>query len=156
MSAYPLVRDTGRGIVIHNGAVLIMERWRDGLHYFSIPGGGIEVGEMPEQTAVREIREETSCRVAVDRPVYEFYIGLSKHTFFLCDYIDGEPMLAPDSEEAYVTRLGKNRFKPRWLALEELSRIDCNRWEPVRLQLVHDLQHGFPKTLRRVEQSVLP
>lgn len=150
MSAKPLVRPTGRGVVIHDGAILMMERWRDGLHYFSIPGGGIETGETAEQTAIRELREETSCEVRIVRPIYEFYIGLSRHAFFLCDYVSGVPMLADDSEEAADTAAGKNRFKPGWLPLTELAHINCNRWDPVRLQLIHDIEHGFPKTLRRV------
>lgn len=137
-------RNTARGLVIHEGRILLIERWRDGLYYFSIPGGGIEAGEKPENTVRREIYEETSLDVAVERKVYEMPAldGAVNH-IFLCRYLSGEPALRPDSEEALSNSLGKNRFKPVWVPVDRLTGLPFEHWSPIRDQLVVDLNTGF-------------
>jgi len=140
-------RHSARGIIIHDDQLLVMERWRDGLHYFSIPGGGIEPGETSEQTVVRELAEETGCVV---RPVREIYLltlqdGSESH-IFLCDYVSGTPHLPVDSPEAQEP--ASNRFEPRWMSLAELADAPFLVWAPVQQRLLQDLQRGFPETLQ--------
>jgi 8-oxo-dGTP diphosphatase len=55
-SAYVVVRDT-------NGAVAVVRTPKG--HY--LPGGGIDAGETPEQTVVRETCEEAGVRISADR-----------------------------------------------------------------------------------------
>ncbi len=145
-------RHTARAIVTHNNKLLLMERWRPGKHYFSVPGGGIEPGETPEQAVVRELAEETSCVV---RPVRLLYLvrfeDQTEHSVFLCDYISGEPHLPADAPEA-IEQHTDNRFKPGWVALQDLPTTPFLVWEPVKTQLLYDLEHGFsesPQTLAR-------
>lgn len=133
---------TGRGIVLRDGNILLMERWRDGLHYFSIPGGGVEGEETPEQTTRREILEETSIQVNVGRKLYKIVMPDAVHHIFLCEYISGEPHLGPDAPERAHQHTG-NRFKPRWVAYEELEDLSLKYWEIVRTPLLHDLARGF-------------
>jgi ADP-ribose pyrophosphatase YjhB (NUDIX family) len=64
--------DTARGIIQKQHSILLMERWRDDLHYFSIPGGHMEVGESPEETVVREVFEETGVVIKTERHVLLF------------------------------------------------------------------------------------
>ena len=66
-------RHTARCIVVHEGQLLLMERWRDGLHYFSIPGGGVEAGESFEQAAMRELAEETTVAAVIERLIVIMY-----------------------------------------------------------------------------------
>jgi ADP-ribose pyrophosphatase YjhB (NUDIX family) len=140
----PLIpRDTGRGIVIHDGKILLMERWRPNLHYFSIPGGGIEAGETAEQTAVREIMEETTIEVEVERLVMVMQDGIT-HKVFLCRYLSGEPELAKDSPEALHMN-DYNRFKPRWIDLDEVPGLAFIYWEPLKQHLVDGIRDGFPE-----------
>lgn len=49
----------GAQVVIHNaaGAFLLIQRGDDG--QWSLPGGAMEIGETVEETATREVREET-------------------------------------------------------------------------------------------------
>ena len=136
-------RDTARAIVWHDGKLLAMERWRDGKHYFSLPGGGIEPGESPEDAVVREVKEETGLTVAAGRHIYTWHEGPTEHKFFACQYISGEPHLPLDSEEAQEGPA--NKFLPRWVTLEEFKSLSIFRWGVVYEQLLHDLPDNLPE-----------
>ena len=62
-------RIVARAITFIDDCVLLMERHRkDGdvmLHYFTIPGGGVEDNETYEETAIRETMEETCCNIKI-------------------------------------------------------------------------------------------
>lgn len=137
-------RHTGRGIVVRDGKILLMERWRLGLHYFSVPGGGIEKGETPEQAAVREVYEETTIRVTANRLVLIMQHGKIQHKIYLCEYIEGEPELLPDSPE-FIDMTEDNKFKPGWVSVDDLPTTPLTYWEPIRQPLIDGLQDGFPE-----------
>lgn len=127
---------------MYNGQLLLMERWRPGMHYFSIPGGGIEAGETPEQTVVREIREETSVVVVAQRQVLEMRDGEYRHRIYLCKYVSGEPHLPADAPEALHPQARK-RFKPGWVPIDQVSKLPFTYWQPLQQSLVDGLQNGF-------------
>src|SRR5688500_7514355 len=108
------IRNTSRGIVIYKDQMLLMERWRDGMHYFSVPGGGIEKDEAPEETVVRELLEETTVKVTLARKLYEMTEGSNTHHIYMCEYVNGEPRL-PENSPEYIESHPGNQFKPCWL-----------------------------------------
>ncbi len=136
-------RDTARGIVIKDGRLLLIERFRPGMHYFSTPGGGIEQRETPEQAVERELMEETSIKVSVEREIYTWQEGPHTHHFFLCTYISGEPSLHHDAEEA--SNGPNNVHLPRWVDLEEAASLSFGYWEPLKDRLLKDIKEGLPK-----------
>jgi 8-oxo-dGTP diphosphatase len=144
------MRITGRGLIIKDGKLLLMERWRDGLHYFSIPGGAVESGETIEQAAARELYEEMSLKVQLERKLYIMKDADSEHHIFLCTFSSGQPQLHPDSPESIANTLGKNRFEPRWVPIEEVAKLPFIYWEPMRKPLAHDLLHGFAQDCKTV------
>lgn len=136
-------RHTARGIILHDNQLLLIERWRGNLHYFSIPGGGIEPGETPEQTVVREVAEETSCVVTVDRLLYVLTTdGGSRHHIFLCSYKSGTPHL-PESSPENRNAKPNNRFSPLWRDVAALPQTPFLVWKPVAARLIRDLHAGF-------------
>lgn len=139
-------RHTARGIVVHAGQLLLMERWRAGRHYFSIPGGGIEPGETPEETVVREILEETGVRVTAERQVLEMRDGETCHYIFICSYKSGQPALAANSPEALEAD-ANNRYKPGWVPLKRVKDVSLVYWEPLRQPLLDGLQKGFGESV---------
>ncbi|HVV67387.1 MAG TPA: NUDIX domain-containing protein [Candidatus Saccharimonadales bacterium] len=146
------LRNTARGIVIRDGKILLMERWRPGMHYFSIPGGGIEPGEAPEETVLREITEETTITVKVERQVLEMRDSGFAHKIYLCDYVSGEPHLPDDSPEAQ--QHGEdNRFKPGWQPISDLPELPFVYWKPLQYALVDGLKNGFPEKVQIVSAS---
>lgn len=134
-------RNTSRAILIHQGQILLMERWRDGEHYFSIPGGGIEQDESPEHAVLRELKEETSVSASLGRLLYTWKEGTHTHYFYECIYISGEAHLPADAEEAGDEN---NKYKPRWIKYDEIKNLPYGYWRPVADQLLKDLALGFP------------
>ena len=52
-------------ILIHEGKLALIERYKKGRHYFAFPGGGVDEGETDEQAAIREAEEELGIRVKI-------------------------------------------------------------------------------------------
>ena len=58
------------GVLVHEGAVLMVQTRSGGLNIWNFPGGGIEVGETPLQALVRECHEEIGAAVTVYEKLY--------------------------------------------------------------------------------------
>ena len=96
-------RVVARAITFINDNVLLIERYRkDGnemLHYFTIPGGGVEEGESFRDAAIRETKEETCCDIEIIKPLeIEDYPGGRCHWFY-AKYISGTPSLGGEEKE---------------------------------------------------------
>lgn len=87
--------------LVHDGHVLLLRRcgsgWQDG--NYSVVAGHVEEGERPEDTAVREVAEETGLHVAVD-DLACFHVmyrraahGVWVDFFFACRAWTGTPVL---------------------------------------------------------------
>ncbi|MFY7842865.1 MAG: NUDIX hydrolase [Rhabdochlamydiaceae bacterium] len=88
-------------IIFKNGEVLLTKR-RD-IPVWVLPGGGIEKGESPEQSAIREALEETGFKVSIKRKVAEYHPTnkLTHYThFFECEIIDGVLQTTDETIEA--------------------------------------------------------
>jgi 8-oxo-dGTP pyrophosphatase MutT (NUDIX family) len=83
------------GVVVRGDELLVITP--AGKRVTGLPKGGMEAGETPEQTAAREVREETGVVAAVKRPLgdvrYTYRRGGRRVRktvhFFLCDYVEG-------------------------------------------------------------------
>ncbi len=117
------MRISARGIVIQNGKLLTMYRRRikdgEAREYYVIPGGGVEEGEQPIQTVVRELYEEMSVRVKVLD-----YLGkneLGDAYYFLCEIVGGKVCLGGEEKDKCCE---DNFYKPTFINLEDLDKID--------------------------------
>ena len=124
---YPDFPRVGVGaIVIKDNKVLLVKRGippSKGL--WAIPGGHIELGETLQETAEREILEETGIVIKARKPVYTFDLierdDLGKIRFhyivvdLMAEYISGEPLGADDALEA------------RWLSWEEIEALPVSQ-----------------------------
>ncbi len=116
------MRQAVRAIVIKDDHLLVMKRNKFGHEYYSLVGGGIDMGETAEQSLYREVAEETGISIANHRLVIVEDAGsmYGIQHIYQCDYVSGEPALAPDSAEALIQAAGQNLFQPMWLPLADL------------------------------------
>lgn len=114
-------------IVIRDGKIL-MERlcYKDannGKEFFSVPGGGIEEGETPEQAALRELKEECSLDGTIVKPLAVIYShGRKEYSFEVAVSEDQQAITGYDPEEA-----GSDNPPLRevvWKSLNEISEKD--------------------------------
>lgn len=62
-------RDRSQSMVIRGDRILLVEHKLFGRDFYTLPGGGIEEGETPEQAAVRELAEECNVTGSIIRPL---------------------------------------------------------------------------------------
>jgi len=134
-----------RAIVVNGQSILAMHRNKFGHEYYTLIGGGVDLGEDTETALRRELREETGLEVGQVRLVYIEDAGdlYGTQYVYLCEYQGGEPKLSPLSEEAAISALGSNTYQPVWLPIQALSQVTF-RSSSVRDALVQGLQSGFP------------
>ena len=110
-------------VLIENGNVALIERHRGGKHYYVFPGGGVDVGETPEQAAIREMEEETGLHVTIRRKLAEIHFGLSEQVYYLVDRLDGEFGTGTGEEftDSNPDDPTEGVYVPIWMSLAELS-----------------------------------
>lgn len=90
-------RVVSRGITFINDDVLLIERHRkennEILHYFSIPGGGVEIGENYVTAAIRETEEETGVKTKLIKYLTKEDYGTGICYWHYLEYLSGTPQL---------------------------------------------------------------
>jgi 8-oxo-dGTP diphosphatase len=139
------MRKAVRAVVVKDDALLVMHRNKFGEEYYTLIGGGISVGETPEQALLREVHEETSLSVSNPRLVYVEQAGnpYGDQFIYLCDYASGEVSLLAESTEAKILALGANLYEPVWLLIKKLADVSFVS-EVLKNTLVNALTQGFP------------
>ena len=117
-------RPSAYAIVIKDNALLVSPQ----LNGYDLPGGGIELGEMPEAAVIREVKDETGITVANPRLLagasnfFKLPVGdagafvQSILLYYVCDFIAGE--LSDDGFTDYEKQFTKF---PEWLTLDTLD-----------------------------------
>ena len=112
-------------LVIRDNKVLMVKH-RDfdcNYEYYTVPGGGIEKGEAPEQAAIRELHEECNVVGRIIKKTSEWTDPYDASNIFYTYHIDiGNQATSLGYDPEFVENpilLGIN-----WLALDEISEID--------------------------------
>ncbi|MEV7524101.1 NUDIX hydrolase [Streptomyces sp. NPDC091371] len=92
-------------VIIRDGCVLMVrERGlgpagrHDGPEYWTLPGGGLEPGEEPEDAVRREVAEEVGLRALDVRSAYEAPYPSGWTSCFRVEVAPGEPVLGVDAD----------------------------------------------------------
>ena len=110
-------------ILIEEGKIALMERHRAGRHYFSFPGGGVDMGETVEQAAVREAKEELGVDVVIRKKVAETIQNGRTHQYFLVEWVGGVFGTGTGEEftKSHPNDPWSGVYIPMWMPIEELS-----------------------------------
>lgn len=117
------MRERATVLIIQDEKVLMMWRNKYGRIYHTFIGGGIEVGETPEQAAIREAKEETNLDVVLRRKLWrEIHqdAELIDHGFLVTEF-SGELRFGegPELESAS----GENVYRHVWVPLQEVPQL---------------------------------
>lgn len=132
---YPLAPIVGVGaVVVDQGRVLLVRRGREPLKgRWSLPGGGLELGESLAEGVVREVQEETGLQVEavemielLDRIQRED--GRVRYHYVIADYLcrvtGGQLQAASDAEAV------------RWVEREEWNSHSALQLEPITVRVM--------------------
>lgn len=140
------MRKAARAIIIRDDKLLVMSRNKFGDEYYTLVGGGVDMGEDNEGALVREVYEETNLKVTKARQVFVEEAGEPYGTqyVYLCQDPGGEVRLHDDSEEAEINAGGKNIYEPVWLPIKKLKDAKF-RSERLKLAILDGIENGFPE-----------
>ena len=123
-----------RAVILDDGKILLIHRIKDGREYFVLPGGHVEEGESEEETLIREIKEETSLDICIDKRLWTLKNpsdGSDNHFFLVTSFSGvlalGGPELEKNSEE--------NKYILEWHDLSEIPGLNMVP-EPVKMKIV--------------------
>lgn len=118
-------RVCARGITFIDDSILLIERYKREddslLHYYSIPGGGVEDNESLEEAAIRETKEETT----IDTKMIKFLEKEEYNTgivyWFMLEYLSGTPLLGGEELERNNP---DNSYKVVLIKMKDIDQIN--------------------------------
>ncbi|OGM57786.1 hypothetical protein A3A50_05745 [Candidatus Woesebacteria bacterium RIFCSPLOWO2_01_FULL_38_20] len=141
-------------IIVDNGKILLMHRINNGKEYHVFPGGGVENGETVEQAVLREVQEETSLEVKIEKLLYHhIYDDGTEHFFYLCHYVSGEPKLGDGNEARDMKKSNANFYNPIWHDIKGLPQLLLYPLE-IRDWFIEDAKTNFENVPREATLKV--
>ena len=119
-----MIREVSRAITFIDDKVILIERYKkvDGnmLHYFTVPGGGVEINETYPEAAIREMMEETTCQIEIVKELeIEDYPGGICHWYY-GKYLSGTPKLGGEEKEHNNP---DNSYEVKLIPFDEIEKL---------------------------------
>ncbi len=110
-------------LVVRDDKILMERLFYGNRYFYSLPGGGIEEGETPEETAIRELQEECGLNGEIVRKLAVTYSseGRAEHVFLVKVSDEQSPIIGYDPEADENNQAIKNVL---WMRLDEISEKD--------------------------------
>ncbi|MBN2714003.1 MAG: NUDIX domain-containing protein [Planctomycetes bacterium] len=116
------MKDRSAVIIVRDEKLLLLHRTKGNNKYYSIPGGRVEAhkDETPEQTAIREIREETTLCISGLHELCRFENQDRMEFYFIAEKATGDAVMSgPELAKATT----QNRYKLEWVPLPKVRKI---------------------------------
>jgi 8-oxo-dGTP pyrophosphatase MutT (NUDIX family) len=118
------MRHRASGFVLDDkNRVLLFHRFKDGKEYYTVPGGGVEPGETPEQAAVRELKEETGLVITLGKKIGEFDADGNRQYFYVATSWSGTPTVGG---EELAKQSPTNIYRLEWVPAGNLDHVDLH------------------------------
>lgn len=141
-------------IIVNDGKVLLIHRISHGKEYHVFPGGGVENGETVEQAVLREVQEETSLEVKIEKLLYHhIYDDNTEQFFYLCQYVSGKPKLGDGNEARDMEKSNDNFYNPDWYEIKGLPQLLLYPLE-IRDWFIEDIKTNFENVPKKANIKV--
>ncbi len=108
--------------ILRNNEILMVRHQHDGRAYWTLPGGGVELGETNEQAVLREVREETHLEGSVQRYLFaEPYPAGLCLCFLVAVDAAQTPHLGYDPEETHLPAADRMLRDLAWQPLRTMQ-----------------------------------
>lgn len=142
-------RSRSMALVTRGDKILLVKHQFPERSFYILPGGGVEHGEKPEQTALRELNEECGLVGEIVRLLNVTFKdnGRKEYVYEVRVPHDAEPIVGKDPE------LPDDRqiiAEVSWKALDELTEHDrAFLWSYglIRIPRFHDIVFGWPEVV---------
>jgi len=118
-------RVVSRGITFINDNILLIERHKKEnnqiLHYYTIPGGGVEEGEDYVNAAIRETLEETNVKTKLIKYLTKEDYGTGICYWHYLEYLSGTPTLGGEELERNQS---DNHYKVVLVNINDIDKIN--------------------------------
>ena len=109
-------------VLVEDDRVALIERHRAGLDYYVFPGGGMNLGETPEQAAIREAMEELGVDVAIIQKLAIVHFDQSTQIYYLVKRVGGQFGTGTGEEftDANPGDPQEGIYIPVWMPIDDL------------------------------------
>jgi ADP-ribose pyrophosphatase YjhB (NUDIX family) len=108
-------------VLLTDSGVAAIERVRDGMTYYTLPGGGVEDGESPQEAAVRETHEELGLIVRVDGLLAVINFRGSTQYYYRAEVLGGEFGTGTGEELSSPAHSKAGSYRAVWLEPRQLA-----------------------------------
>lgn len=116
------MRNRSAVFVVRNHKILMEKIYFENRYFYTIPGGGIEGDETPEEAALRELKEECGLDGVIVRKLTELYNNeRTEHIYEVKIPNNQEPILGSDPEFVGDDQPLRDVL---WMDIKELSEKD--------------------------------
>jgi len=110
------------GLVVRDGKVLLIHRFRNDSEFWIFPGGTVEGAEGPDTSINRVMLDQTGCWLVSNLHLFDEF---DEHAFtwhyYFCELSPGEMKFGgPEAEQQSPT----NRFLLEWVDLDQLHNLN--------------------------------
>jgi 8-oxo-dGTP diphosphatase len=129
-------------IVVREHKILMVKHRENNHEYWCLPGGSMEIGELPSEAALRELQEECNLigRIVRETSIIKYSQNDISYTFFI-DVDNQTPLMGYDPE---LDKESQILSEVRWMSLNEICERDrCFLWAAGLL--------GIPGFLEEIE-----
>jgi 8-oxo-dGTP pyrophosphatase MutT (NUDIX family) len=109
-------------IILRENKILLIHRFRFNYDYWVVPGGTYEDGETTEQTAIREIKEETGFKCKINKKIPPIKLNnTKKEIYYFAAPITGRPILGGPEREK---NRAQNHYSLKWVKISDVKKLN--------------------------------
>lgn len=142
-------RSRSMALVTRGDKILLVKHQFPDRSFYILPGGGVEPGEEPEETVLRELKEECGLTGEIIRPLNVTFKdnGRKEYVYEVSIPEDAEPVKGKDPE---IPDDKQVLVEVAWKTLDELTEHDrAFLWSYglIRIPRFHDIVFNWPEVI---------